>query len=130
MAAGTFRSKLLVVILWVGLVVSYFAYYYDDTNNLYEDCQREDIESGPSSPEAFLCRVIASIVRWFAIFFSAGFYGLGFVGLGSLGNAIERQGRAAYILPWVGVFFVLLFTATSWGVHLVNPHVHRYFSAK
>ena len=114
MAAGTFRSKLLVVILWVGLVVSYFAYYYDDTNNLYEDCQKEDIENGPGSPEAFLCRVIASIVRWFAIFFSAGFYGLGFVGLGSLGNAIERQGRAAYILPWVGIFFILVFTATSW----------------
>jgi len=113
MTAGTFRSKLLLVILWVGLVVSYFAYYYDDTANLYDDCQKVDIEHGPSSTEAFSCRLSASIVRWFVIFYSAGMYGLGFVGLGSLGNAIEPQGRAAYILPWVGIFFIISFTTTS-----------------
>lgn len=113
MSAGTFRSKLLVVLLWVTMVVSYFAFFYDETDNFYEECPDWEGENGGNRGEAFSCRVLLSIVRWFVIFVTAGLYGLGLIGIGSLGNAIERQGRCALILPWVGIAFILIVTITN-----------------
>ena len=113
MAAGTFRSKLLVVILWVLMVVSYMAYFLDDTNNFAAECPDWEGENGDRG-DAFACQVVVSVVRWIIIFLSAGLYGLGLIGLGSLGNAIERQGRCALILPWIGIAFILIITITNY----------------
>jgi len=113
MAAGTFRSKQLVVILWVLMVVSYMAYFLDDTDNFAAECPDWEGENGDRGV-AFACQVAVSVVRWIVIFLSAGLYGLGLIGLGSLGNAIERQGRCALILPWIGIAFILIMTITNY----------------
>eukprot|EP00978_Attheya_sp_CCMP212_P038600 scaffold192690_cov39-Attheya_sp.AAC.1 len=91
MTSCRYDSKTIVVLLWAGFVISYFAYFGPfiqlilSSNPIFGDCDRDE-ETGF---ENFGCNVGKSCVHWTFTLLTLGVFGLGYVGFGSIGNSLE-----------------------------------------
>ena len=96
--ADLYQSQILPVLLWVTLVVTYFAYFYSFTASL----NRVNCKSSPEDNASFGCLIKNGIVNWIIIFGQLTGLGAPFVYIGSMGNGAysgqARQNRTLLIL--------------------------------
>lgn len=90
MVAGTFRSKVIIVLLWTTYIITAFAYTGFGNREPVVVCEEEDTEfqygqsfAGALKPMA--CAIGSSVLGWLAVFFFASLYGALFIGASSTG---------------------------------------------
>eukprot|EP00978_Attheya_sp_CCMP212_P020432 scaffold58497_cov45-Attheya_sp.AAC.1 len=111
MTSCRYDSKLIVVLLWAGFVISYFAYFgpFIDkslpTSVIFGDCDRDE-ETGF---ENLGCNVGKSCVQWIFTLLTLAVFGLGYVGFGSIGNSLEAVHAWYRIIAIVVVGFFTYF---------------------
>eukprot|EP00978_Attheya_sp_CCMP212_P046547 scaffold398215_cov35-Attheya_sp.AAC.1 len=109
MTSCRYDSKLIVILLWAGFVISYFAYFGPFIQNIlsrdliFRKCGRDE-EIGFGN---FGCNVGKSCVQWTFTLLTLGVFGLGYVGFGSIGNSLEAV-HAWYRI--IAIVFVGFFT--------------------
>jgi hypothetical protein len=114
-AAGTYRSKTLMVTLWACVLTTYFAYLfrtdYLETFSSLTVCKEFGFEyvmntAWSENWEPLLCEMVTSITFWVLSFIILSIYGLTFAGLASIGNEVTCR---RWWRPMVGVISVLVF---------------------
>mmetsp|Transcript_18286 Transcript_18286/g.33150 ORF Transcript_18286/g.33150 Transcript_18286/m.33150 type:complete len:1010 (-) Transcript_18286:165-3194(-) len=134
MTSCRYDSKLIVVLLWAGFVISYFAYFgpFIDkslpTSIIFGDCDRDE-EIGF---ENLGCNVGKSCVQWIFTLLTLAVFGLGYVGFGSIGNSIEAVNAWYRIIAIVVVgfftyfFFFVVYSSSNEVVGTVTTFSEEY----
>ena len=118
--AGMYRSKSLMVLLWACVLITYFTYWFNLTENESAAVACSDAgfayafnDPWSRNSEALFCETAFSIISWIIFFVMLSLMGLTFVGFGSIGNGV---GCRRWWMPLIGALAVILFTGIPFAV--------------
>ena len=95
-AAGTFRSKLLMALLWTTAILNFGDVYFKGNMAEWYDIpctsSPEEYENGwQGTLDNLYCSSLSGIVKWLITFFWIGLVGMLFTSVGSIGNTARCQ---------------------------------------
>lgn len=98
--AGTYRSKILLVSLWVMFITIYFGFIHPHMKS-EDTCT--SIPYGTTwsgASEYMICSLIAKIIIWLFIFLISSIWGTLIIGAGSIGNTDSVR---SFLIPLIGI---------------------------
>lgn len=104
--AGTYRSKMLLVGLWLVFIIVYFGFIHPTMDS---DDECPTIPYGTTwstSTEYVVCGLIAKFIMWLCIFFISSIWGCLLIGTGSIGNTNKVR---SFLIPLLGMTCLAFF---------------------
>ena len=108
--AGIYRSKTLLVCLYVTVIITYFAYWAElrrDVSGLCPEYLYDYNSPWETNGETMACDTFVRVFDWLGRFALFCAFGIVFIGVGNIGNSSLNP---KWWLPLVGMGFILVIT--------------------